>query len=198
MISKPKKKVKTKSKRKNPSFIGMASYFDLEPLLDKNVEIFAISDGKDFGSQKKFEGKLKYDRFLRRFYIGKLSDEDRTHQIYNDLKNYFFHLTWVDDIKNNKIYITEPFYEIKMNWEKPGGGLQELKDSNKRQNPKSKVAKKKVKKVAKKSTKVTRTKRIIREKRPTYRRIAGENAAGGLGTGFGFAAGHSFGDWLFD
>lgn len=68
----------------------------------------------------------------------------------------------------------------------------------KRQNPKSKP-KKKVKKVAKKATKkVKKTKRIVREKRPTYRRIAGENAAGGLGTGFGFAAGHSIGDWLFD
>lgn len=69
----------------------------------------------------------------------------------------------------------------------------------KRQNPKSKVSKKKVKKVAKKATKkVTKTKRIIREKRPTYRRIAGENAAGGLGMGFGFSAGDAFGDWLFD
>lgn len=68
----------------------------------------------------------------------------------------------------------------------------------KRQNPKPK-SKKKVKKVAKKVTKkVSKTKRIVREKRPTYRRIAGENAAGGLGTGFGFAAGHSIGDWLFD
>ena len=69
----------------------------------------------------------------------------------------------------------------------------------KRQNPKSKVSKKKIKKIAKKATKkVKKTKRIVREKRPTYRRIAGENAAGGLGTGFGFAAGHSIGDWLFD
>jgi hypothetical protein len=80
-----------------------------------------------------------------------------------------------------------------------GSGLDMAKRLGKRQNPKSKVAKKKVKKVAKKSTKkFKKTKRIIREKRPTYRRIAGENAAGGLGTGFGFAAGHSFGDWLFD
>ena len=64
---------------------------------------------------------------------------------------------------------------------------------------KSKVSKKKIKKIAKKATKkVKKTKRIVREKRPTYRRIAGENAAGGLGTGFGFAAGHSIGDWLFD
>jgi len=80
-----------------------------------------------------------------------------------------------------------------------GTGL-DLAKSSKRQNPKSKP-KKKVKKVAKKSTKKvskTKTKRIIKEKRPTYRRIAGENAAGGLGTGFGFAAGHSFGDWMFD
>lgn len=71
-------------------------------------------------------------------------------------------------------------------------------DLQKRQNPKPK-SKKKVKKVAKKVTKkVSKTKRIVREKRPTYRRIAGENAASGLGTGFGFAAGHSFGDWMFD
>lgn len=69
----------------------------------------------------------------------------------------------------------------------------------KRQNPKSKVSKKKVKKVAKKATKkVKKTKRIVKTGRPTYRRIAGENAVGGLGTGFGFAAGHSFGDWMFD
>ena len=73
-----------------------------------------------------------------------------------------------------------------------------LVTSGKRQNPKSKSMKK-VKKVAKKSTKkVKKTKRIVKTGRPTYRRIAGENAAGGLGTGFGFAAGHSFGDWLFD
>ena len=78
-----------------------------------------------------------------------------------------------------------------------GTGL-DLAKRFKRQNPKSKP-KKKVKKVAKKATKkVKKTKRIVREKRPTYRRIAGENAAGGLGTGFGFAAGHSIGDWLFD
>ena len=69
----------------------------------------------------------------------------------------------------------------------------------KRQNPKSKVSKKKIKKIAKKATKkVKKTKRIVKTGRPTYRRIAGENAAGGLGTGFGFAAGHSIGDWLFD
>ena len=68
----------------------------------------------------------------------------------------------------------------------------------KRQNPKSKP-KKKVKKVAKKATKkVKKTKRIVREKRPTYRRIAGENAAGGFGAGFGIGAGHAFGDWIFD
>lgn len=78
-------------------------------------------------------------------------------------------------------------------------------DLQKRQNPKPK-SKKKVKKVAKKkSTKKTKkisktkTKRIvITGKRPTYRRIAGENAAGGLGAGFGIGAGHAFGDWLFD
>ena len=78
-----------------------------------------------------------------------------------------------------------------------GSGL-DLAKSLKRQNPKSKKKASK-KKVAKKAAKkVSKTKRIIREKRPTYRRIAGENAAGGLGTGFGFAAGHSFGDWLFN
>jgi len=78
-----------------------------------------------------------------------------------------------------------------------GTGL-DLAKSFKRQNPKSKVAKKKVaKKVSKIKTKI-KTKRIVKEKRPTYRRIAGENAAGGFGTGFGFAAGHSLGDWMFD
>lgn len=78
-----------------------------------------------------------------------------------------------------------------------GTGL-DLAKSSKRQNPKSKP-KKKVKKVAKKAKKkVKKTKRIVKTSRPTYRRIAGENAAGGLGTGFGFAAGHSIGDWLFD
>lgn len=78
-----------------------------------------------------------------------------------------------------------------------GTGL-DLAKSSKRQNPKSKVSKKKVKKIAKKATKkVTKTKRIVGRK-TSYGRIAGENAAGGLGTGFGFAAGHSFGDWLFD
>ena len=78
-----------------------------------------------------------------------------------------------------------------------GTGL-DLAKSSKRQNPRSKVSKKKVKKVAKKVSKTKKTKRIVKTGRPTYRRIAGENAAGGLGTGFGFAAGHSFGDWLFD
>ena len=77
-----------------------------------------------------------------------------------------------------------------------GSGLA-LAKSRKRQNPKSKPKKKVAKKVSKTKTK-TKTKRIIREKRPTYRRIAGENAAGGLGTGFGFAAGHAFGDWMFE
>ena len=79
-----------------------------------------------------------------------------------------------------------------------GTGLDMAKRLGKRQNPKSKP-KKKVKKVAKKAKKkVKKTKRIVKTSRPTYRRIAGENAAGGLGTGFGFAAGHSIGDWLFD
>ena len=69
----------------------------------------------------------------------------------------------------------------------------------KRQNPKSKVSKKKIKKIAKKATKkVKKTKRIVKTGRPTYRRIAGENAAGGFGAGFGIGAGHAFGDWLFD
>lgn len=77
-----------------------------------------------------------------------------------------------------------------------GTGL-DLARSSKRQNPKSKPKKKVAKKVSKIKTKA-KTKRIVKEKRPTYRRIAGENAAGGLGTGFGFAAGHSFGDWMFD
>lgn len=68
----------------------------------------------------------------------------------------------------------------------------------KRQNPKSKVSKKKVKKVAKKATKkVKKTKRIV-ERKTSYGRIAGENAAGGLGMGFGFSAGDTFGDWMFD
>lgn len=102
---------------RNPSFNRTASYYDLEPLLNKNVEIFATSDGSNFfGKINEYEGKLKYDRFLRRFYIGKLSDEMRNHSIYTDSKNYYFYLTWVDDIKNNKIYITEPFYEIKKKW----------------------------------------------------------------------------------
>ena len=73
----------------------------------------------------------------------------------------------------------------------------------KRQNPKSKPKKKKKKVAKKKSTKKTKktskTKRIvITGKRPTYRRIAGENAAGGFGAGFGIGAGHAFGDWIFD
>ncbi len=69
----------------------------------------------------------------------------------------------------------------------------------KRQNPKSKVSKKKIKKIAKKATKkVKKTKRIVKTGRPTYRRIAGENAAGGFGAGFGIGAGHAFGDWIFD
>ena len=69
----------------------------------------------------------------------------------------------------------------------------------KRQNPKSKVSKKKKKKIAKKATKkVKKTKRIVKTGRPTYRRIAGENAAGGFGAGFGIGAGHAFGDWIFD
>lgn len=73
-----------------------------------------------------------------------------------------------------------------------GSGLA-LSKSLKRQNPKPK------KKVAKKVSKTkTKAKRVVKEKRPTYRRIAGENAAGGFGTGFGFAAGHSIGDWMFD
>lgn len=75
-----------------------------------------------------------------------------------------------------------------------GTGL-DLAKSFKRRNPKSKPKKKVAKKVSKTKTK---TKRVVKEKRPTYRRIAGENAAGGFGTGFGFAAGHSLGDWMFD
>ncbi len=72
-----------------------------------------------------------------------------------------------------------------------------LTKSNKRQNPKSK-SKKKVKKVAKKAAKkVKKTKRIV-ERKTSYGRIAGENAAGGLGMGFGFSAGDTFGDWMFD
>lgn len=78
-----------------------------------------------------------------------------------------------------------------------GTGL-DLAKSSKRQNPKSKVSKKKVKKVAKKVSKTKKTKRIVKTGRPTYRRIAGENTAGGLGMGFGFSAGDAFGDWLFD
>lgn len=78
-----------------------------------------------------------------------------------------------------------------------GTGL-DLARSFKRQNPKVKP-KKKIKKVAKKSTKkVKKTKRIVKTGRPTYRRIAGENAAGGFGAGFGIGAGHAFGDWIFD
>lgn len=85
-----------------------------------------------------------------------------------------------------------------------GSGL-DLAKTLKRNNPKPK-SKKKVKKVTKKkSTKKTKkvsktkTKRIVvTGKRPTYRRIAGENAAGGFGAGFGIGAGHAFGDWLFD
>lgn len=73
-----------------------------------------------------------------------------------------------------------------------GSGLA-LAKSLKRQNPKPK------KKVAKKVSKTkTKAKRVVKAKQPTYRRIAGENAAGGFGTGFGFAAGHSIGDWMFD
>lgn len=79
-----------------------------------------------------------------------------------------------------------------------GTGL-DLAKSSKRQNPKSKVSKKKIKKIAKKATKkVKKTKRIVKTGRPTYRRIAGENAAGGFGAGFGIGAGHAFGDWIFD
>ncbi len=79
-----------------------------------------------------------------------------------------------------------------------GSGLDMAKRLGKRQNPKSKkkVAKKKaVKKVSKTKTKA---KRIVKTGRPTYRRIAGENAAGGFGAGFGIGAGHAFGDWIFD
>lgn len=78
-----------------------------------------------------------------------------------------------------------------------GSGL-DLAERLKRKNPKPKKKASK-KKVAKKAAKkVSKTKRIVRVDRPTYRRIAGENAAGGLGMGFGFSAGDAFGDWMFD
>lgn len=38
----------------------------------------------------------------------------------------------------------------------------------------------------------------IREQNRPFKRVAGEQAIGGAAAGFGIAAGHSFGDWLFD
>ncbi len=107
-----------------------------------------------------------------------------------------------DDAKNTKKH------HHFLNFEKDRYTFQEIFEIGKRmanqkirQNPKPKATKKKVakKKSTKKTKKTSKTKRIvITGKRPTYRRIAGENAAGGFGAGFGIGAGHAFGDWLFD
>lgn len=70
-------------------------------------------------------------------------------------------------------------------------------DLQKRQNPKPKL-KKKVKKVTKKKSAKKIKRIVITGRQPSFKRIAGENAVGGLGVGFGVSMGHSFGDWLFD
>lgn len=59
-------------------------------------------------------------------------------------------------------------------------------------------SKSKKKTIKRKSQKTAPIIYIKEQKRPSFKRVAGENAVGGVAAGFGVAAGHSFGDWLFD
>lgn len=71
------------------------------------------------------------------------------------------------------------------------------KKVSKRKSSKRKSSKKKTSK-RKSSGKIIETIYIREQKQPSFKRVAGENAVGGLAAGFGVAAGHEFGDWLFD
>lgn len=71
-----------------------------------------------------------------------------------------------------------------------------------------KSPKSKAKKTTKRSSKKKSSKRkagpsavrkmVIVQERVPLGRAAAENAAGGFGAGFGIAAGHEFGEWMFD
>lgn len=73
------------------------------------------------------------------------------------------------------------------------------KKSSKKKSTKKKSVKRKVKKSTRKAARGQQQIIVIKgEGRVPLKRAAAENAAGGFGAGFGIAAGHEFGEWLFD
>ena len=80
--------------------------------------------------------------------------------------------------------------------------------AKKKTSKKSKTAKTSKRKTTKRTSKKKTTRKAARsqqqviiikgEGRVPLKRAAAEQAAGGFGAGFGIAAGHEFGEWLYD